>query len=120
MNKKDKILITGSSGLLGSALVRCLNSKNYKNLLLINSKNTDLTDLKKVTKLIKKNNPKYIFHHYILLMIFFHSSNAFMDFKGKYFSILSEFLYNESINSTLFLLSKLSLNLIFGEAEFIL
>ena len=62
MNKKDKILITGSSGLLGSALVRYLNSKNYKNLLLINSKNTDLTDLKKVTKLIKKNNPKYIFH----------------------------------------------------------
>ena len=62
MNKKDKILITGSSGLLGSALVRYLNSKNYKNLLLINSKNADLTDLKKVTKLIKKNNPKYIFH----------------------------------------------------------
>ena len=62
MNKKDKILITGSSGLLGSALVRYLNSKNYKNLLLINSKNTDLTDLKKVTKLIKNNNPKYIFH----------------------------------------------------------
>ena len=62
MNKKDKILITGSSGLLGSALVRYLNSKSYKNLLLINSKNADLTDLKKVTKLIKKNNPKYIFH----------------------------------------------------------
>ena len=51
MNKKDKILITGSSGLLGSALTRYLNSKNYKNLLLINSKNTDLTDLKKSNKI---------------------------------------------------------------------
>ena len=39
------------------------NSLNkYFGYLIINSKNTDLTNLKKVTKLIKKNNPKYIFH----------------------------------------------------------
>lgn len=62
MKKNDKILITGSSGLLGSALVENLKEKKYKNLILINSKNVNLTNLNSIKKLITKNNPKYIFH----------------------------------------------------------
>ena len=62
MRKKDKILITGSTGLLGSALVKCLNKKKFNNLILINSKNSNLTNLNKIKNLIKKKKPKYIFH----------------------------------------------------------
>ena len=51
MNKKDKILITGSSGLLGSALVRYLDSKNYKNLLLNKFKKYRFNRLKKSNKI---------------------------------------------------------------------
>ena len=29
MQKKDKILITGATGLLGSALVKCLKKKKF-------------------------------------------------------------------------------------------
>ena len=47
---------------MGSALVENLKEKKYKNLILINSKNVNLTNLNSIKKLITKNNPKYIFH----------------------------------------------------------
>ena len=62
MQKKDKILITGATGLLGSALVKCLKKKNFNNLILVNSKNINLTNLNSIKNLIVKKKPKYIFH----------------------------------------------------------
>ena len=62
MQKKDKILITGATGLLGSALVKRLKKKNFNNLILVNSKNINLTNLNSIKNLIIKKKPKYIFH----------------------------------------------------------
>lgn len=62
MNKNDKILVTGATGLLGSALVKLLKKKKFANLILVNSKNTNLTELNSIKNLIIKKNPKYIFH----------------------------------------------------------
>ena len=62
MNRNDKILVTGATGLLGSALVKCLKKKNFNNLILINSKNINLTDLNSIKNLIIKKKPKFIFH----------------------------------------------------------
>ena len=62
MRKNDKILITGSTGLLGSALVKNLRDKKFKKLILINSKKINLTNLNSIKRLLLKQKPKYIFH----------------------------------------------------------
>ena len=62
MQKNDKILITGSTGLLGSALVKNLRDKKFKKLILINSKKINLTNLNSIKRLLLKQKPKYIFH----------------------------------------------------------
>ena len=61
MKKNEKILILGSSGLVGSAILRKLKIKGYKNLLYPNRKEVDLFDYKKILKYIKNKKPKYLF-----------------------------------------------------------
>jgi len=48
MNKEDKIYIAGHSGLVGSALVRCLKQNGYANLVLRNSSQLDLREQQEV------------------------------------------------------------------------
>ena len=58
MNKS--ILITGSSGMVGKALVKLLN-KNYK-ILTPSSKKLDLNNYKNLIKYLKKEKPTHIVH----------------------------------------------------------
>ena len=58
---KSKIFVTGHKGLVGSAIVRKLKSKGYKNILVADRKKLDLLDQKKVFQFLKKNKPKFIF-----------------------------------------------------------
>ena len=58
---KSKIFVAGHNGLVGSAILRQLKLKGYKNLLTINRKNLDLRNQEKVYKFLKKNKPKFIF-----------------------------------------------------------
>ena len=58
---KSKIFVTGHKGLVGSAIVRKLKSKGYKNILVADRKKLDLLDKKKVFQFLKKNKPKFIF-----------------------------------------------------------
>lgn len=62
MKIKDKILITGINGLLGSALKIELKKKNFQNIFGLNSKNCDLMNLDKVSKFIFKIKPDYVIH----------------------------------------------------------
>ena len=57
-----KILITGSNGLLGSALTKKLEYHRYKNVLSPNSSKLNLLYLDKIRTYFKKNKPEYIFH----------------------------------------------------------
>ena len=61
INHKDKIFVAGHKGLVGSAIVRKLKSKGYKNILLSEKSNLDLTDQNKLLNFLKKNKPKFIF-----------------------------------------------------------
>jgi GDP-L-fucose synthase len=61
VNKKSKIYIAGHNGLVGSAIVRKLKSKGYKNLIFRSSKQLDLKNQKKVLEFLKENKPKFIF-----------------------------------------------------------
>ena len=58
---KSKIFVAGHNGLVGSAILRQLKLKGYKNLLTINRKHLDLRNQEKVYKFLKKNKPKFIF-----------------------------------------------------------
>ena len=54
INKKSKIYVAGHKGLVGSAIIRKLKQKGYKNLITVDKKKLDLTNQSKVFNFIKK------------------------------------------------------------------
>jgi GDP-L-fucose synthase len=60
-SKQSKIYVAGHNGLVGSAIVRALNKSGYKNIIVANRKELDLTNQIKVLKFLKKNKPNFIF-----------------------------------------------------------
>lgn len=61
MNSNAKIYVAGHKGMVGSAIVRKLQSQGYSNLILKNSSELDLTNQTAVHNFFKKHNPKYVF-----------------------------------------------------------
>jgi GDP-L-fucose synthase len=61
MNKNDKILILGSRGLVGSAIVRELSKDGFSNLLMPVREDLNLLDQEAVEKYFKNNQPDYVF-----------------------------------------------------------
>jgi GDP-L-fucose synthase len=57
LNKNSKIYIAGHKGMVGSACLRALESRGYKNLIGFSSKELDLRNQKDVFDLIKKEKP---------------------------------------------------------------
>ena len=58
---KKKIYVAGHKGLVGSAIVRELKNKGYKNIITIERKKLDLTNQHEVLKFLKKKKPNFIF-----------------------------------------------------------
>ena len=56
---KKKVIITGGSGLLGSAFKKI---KSKFDFIFLTSKDADLTDYKKSKEVFKKHNPDYVIH----------------------------------------------------------
>tara|TARA_B100000989_G_scaffold298691_1_gene289161 strand:+ start:10578 stop:11516 length:939 start_codon:yes stop_codon:yes gene_type:complete len=61
INKNSKIFVAGHNGLVGSAIVRKLKEKGFKNILTIQRSKLDLTNQLKVLNFLKKKRPKFIF-----------------------------------------------------------
>ena len=61
MNKSSRIYVAGHRGLVGSAIVRRLESEGYQNLTLRTSKELDLTNQADVEAFFKKEKPEYVF-----------------------------------------------------------
>ncbi len=61
INQKSKIYVAGHNGLVGSAILRKLRLKGYKNLIFRSKKQLDLKNQKNVLNFLKKNKPKFIF-----------------------------------------------------------
>jgi len=61
MNKNSKIYVAGHRGLVGSAIVRKLQSEGYNNLVLKTHTELDLLDQKAVTDFFKHEKPEYVF-----------------------------------------------------------
>jgi len=62
MNKNSKILVTGSSGLVGGALCRVLKRHGYENLITWSHENVDLTDPVATKWAFSSYQPEYAFH----------------------------------------------------------
>tara|TARA_B110000503_G_scaffold122709_1_gene187580 strand:- start:1396 stop:2340 length:945 start_codon:yes stop_codon:yes gene_type:complete len=61
INFNSKIYVAGHNGLVGSAILRRLRIKGFKNIIYRSKKQLDLKDQKKVFKFLKKNKPNFIF-----------------------------------------------------------
>ncbi|MBN2035775.1 MAG: GDP-L-fucose synthase [Chitinispirillaceae bacterium] len=61
MQKSSKILIAGYKGLVGSALVRRLKENGFKNLILVDKEEVDLTNQLAVERFFVKEKPEYVF-----------------------------------------------------------
>lgn len=60
MNKNSKIYIAGHRGLVGSAIVKNLESKGYTNLVYKTHKELDLTNQKAVEEFFEIEKPQYV------------------------------------------------------------
>jgi len=60
MNLNDKIYIAGHGGLVGSAIVRQLESRGYINLLMRTHKELDLTNQRQVQTFFQQEKPDYV------------------------------------------------------------
>jgi len=60
IRSNDKIFVAGHNGLVGSAVVRLLKKKNYKNIITRSRKSLNLFDQKKVNLFLKKEKPKLV------------------------------------------------------------
>ena len=61
MFKDSKIYVAGHTGLLGSALLKRLESESYHNVVTQNHAELDLTDRRPVDEFFDKERPEYIF-----------------------------------------------------------
>jgi GDP-L-fucose synthase len=61
MDKDSKIYIAGHRGLVGSALMRKLESEGYSNLIYRTHKELDLTNQREVEDFFSKEKPEYVF-----------------------------------------------------------
>jgi GDP-L-fucose synthase len=61
MEKNSKVYVAGHRGLVGSAIMRKLELKNYKNIICRTHKELDLTDQQAVNELFVSEKPEYVF-----------------------------------------------------------
>ena len=61
MKKDSRIYVAGHRGLVGSALVRCLERKGYENIVTRTHSELDLMDQQAVREFFRSERPEYVF-----------------------------------------------------------
>ena len=61
MNKSQKIYVAGHRGLVGSAIVRCLEKHGYDHLVTRTHSDLDLTDQRDVRAFFDREKPESVF-----------------------------------------------------------
>jgi len=59
INSNSKIYVAGHRGLVGSAIVKKLIQKGYKNIIVADRKKLDLTNQSKVLLFLKKKKTRF-------------------------------------------------------------
>ena len=60
LSKNSKIFLAGHNGMVGSAILRYLKKKNYKNIIVRSKKKLDLLNQEKTEKFFKKIKPNFV------------------------------------------------------------
>ena len=60
MNPDNSVFVAGSQGLVGSAIVRNLEAKNYNNIYWVRKKNCDLRNRVQVDQYFDQSKPEYV------------------------------------------------------------
>ncbi len=60
LSKNSKIFLAGHNGMVGSAILRYLKKKNYKNIIVRSKKKLDLLNQEKTEKFFKKIKPDFV------------------------------------------------------------
>jgi len=61
MEKNSRIYVAGHTGMVGSAIVRCLQQNGYENIIRRTHKELDLTDQAECEKFFEEEKPEYVF-----------------------------------------------------------
>jgi GDP-L-fucose synthase len=61
-SKQQSVVVTGGAGFLGSAVVRCLQSRGYANIFVPRSKDYDLRDQAAITRFYQDFQPRVVIH----------------------------------------------------------
>jgi len=61
MNKDSKIFVAGHKGMVGSAIVRHLESQGYSSIITVDKKDIDLTSQAETNIFFNSNEPEYVF-----------------------------------------------------------
>ena len=61
MDNSSKVFVAGHKGLVGSAIVRNLEKKSYKDVYWVRRENCDLRDKAKVDAYFEQSKPEYVF-----------------------------------------------------------
>jgi GDP-L-fucose synthase len=61
ISSNSKIYVAGHNGLVGSAILRKLKIKGFKNVIFRSKKQLDLKNQTNVLKFLKRNKPDFIF-----------------------------------------------------------
>ena len=61
MDSNSKVFVAGHKGLVGSAIIRNLEKKSYKNVYWISRENCDLRNKERVDAYFKQAKPEYVF-----------------------------------------------------------
>ena len=61
MDSNSKVFVAGHNGLVGSAIIRNLEKKNYNNIYWVCRENCDLTNKVKVDAYFQQAKPEYVF-----------------------------------------------------------
>jgi GDP-L-fucose synthase len=61
MNKNSKIYVAGHTGMVGSAIVRCLERNGYQNIICRLHSELDLTDQAATDSFFRTEKPEYVF-----------------------------------------------------------
>ncbi len=106
INLNSKIYIAGHTGLVGSAILRKLKSKGYKNLIYRTKKQLDLKNQKKVQNFLKQQKPEFIFIAAAKVGGIYSNNRFKADFIFDNISIQSNLIhsaYQNNINNLIFL-----------------
>ena len=60
MNPDSSVFVAGSQGLVGSAIVRNLEKKNYNQIYWVRRKNCDLRNRAQVDQYFSTSKPEYV------------------------------------------------------------